>query len=74
MQQSVPIARLGLTGARFSAYDVWRARPLPDLKDTLTAKLDPHSCITVAIRPAAARPQIIGTTRHVVRGAGGRDR
>ena len=68
-QQSVPLVALGLTGARFSAYDVWRAAPLPDLTDALTAKLDAHSCITVGIRPAAARPQVIGTTRHVVQGA-----
>ena len=63
------LAALGLTGARFNAYDVWRSVPLPDLIDALTATLDPHSCITVAVRPAAARPQVIGTTRHVVQGA-----
>ena len=68
-QQSVPLAALGLAGARFSAYDVWRATPLPDLRNALTATLDPHSCITVGIRPAAARPQVVGTTRHVVQGA-----
>jgi hypothetical protein len=69
MPQSVSLAALGLAGARFNAYDVWRAAPLPDLTRALTAQLDPHSCITVGIRPAAARPQIIGTTRHVVQGA-----
>jgi melibiase-like protein len=68
-QHSVPLTALGLTGARFTAYDVWRTAPLPDLTDALTATLDPHSCITVAIRPAAARPQVIGTTRHIVQGA-----
>jgi hypothetical protein len=68
-RQSVSLAALGLTGARFNAYDVWRDAPLPDLTDALTAMLEPHSCMTVAIRPAAARPQIIGTTRHVVQGA-----
>jgi hypothetical protein len=68
-QPSVPLAALGLTGARFNAYDVWEAAPLPDVTDALTAKLDPHSCIAVALRPAASRPQVIGTTRHVVQGA-----
>lgn len=67
-QKSVPLAALGLTGARFNAYDVWRAAALPDVTEALTATLDPHSCITVALRPAAARPQVIGTTRHVVQG------
>jgi alpha-galactosidase len=68
-QQTVSLAELGLAGARFSAYDVWRAAPLPDLTDSLTAQLDPHSCVTVAIRPVVARPQVIGTTRHVVQGS-----
>jgi hypothetical protein len=66
---SVPLAALGLAGARFNAYDVWRDAPLADLTDTLAAKLDPHSAITIAIRAAGARPQVIGTSRHVVQGA-----
>jgi hypothetical protein len=68
-RETIPLAALGLTGARFSAYDVWRATPLPDLTEALTATLDPHSCIAIGIRPAAVRPQVIGTTRHVVQGA-----
>ena len=68
-QQSVPLPELGLAGARFTAYDVWRGTPLPDLTNVLTATLDPHSCLTVGIRAAAARPQVVGTTRHVVQGA-----
>ena len=68
-QKSVTLAALGLTGARFNAYDVWGAAPLADLSETLTAKLDPHSCVAVAVRPSAARPQVIGSTRHVVQGA-----
>jgi hypothetical protein len=68
-QYSIPLASLGLVGARFNAYDVWLGTPLPDLTDALTTTLDPHSCVTVGIRPAAARPQVVGTTRHVVQGA-----
>ncbi len=66
---ALPLATLGITGARFDAYDVWRNAPLPDPKDTLAATLAPHSALVAAIRPAAARPQVIGTTRHVVQGA-----
>ena len=66
---SVPLAALGITGARFDAYDVWQDVPRMDLRDTLGARLDPHSALTVAIRPAAARPRVIGSTRHVVQGA-----
>jgi len=72
-QLAVPLASLGITGrggaAKFTAYDVWRDAPLADLKDTLSATLEPHSTLTVGIRAAAARPQVIGTTRHVVQGA-----
>jgi melibiase-like protein len=68
---AVPLASLGITGggARFTAYDVWHDAPLADLQDTLPAKLDPHSTLTLGIRAAVPRPQVIGTTRHVVQGA-----
>jgi hypothetical protein len=67
---SQALAPLGIPGARFAAYDVWSEAPLPDVaQQTLKATIAPHSTLTVAIRPAATRPQIIGTTRHVVQGA-----
>jgi melibiase-like protein len=66
---AVPLATLGIAGARFDAYDVWRDVPLAAPTDTLSATLEPRSTLAVAIRPAAARPQVIGTTRHVVQGA-----
>ena len=65
----LPLAALGLKGAKFDAYDVWRDAPATDLKDGLTLGLEPRSARTMAIRPVAARPQVIGTTRHVVQGA-----
>ena len=66
---SLPLAGLGITGAKFDAYDVWRDRPAADLKDVLTLTLEPHTARTIAIRAGSARPQVIGTTRHVVQGA-----
>ncbi len=66
---SIPLSALGLTGTRFTAYDVWRDTPLADLKDAITVTLEPHSALTLGVRPAAARPLVIGTTRHVVQGA-----
>src|SRR5258705_6866835 len=66
---SLPLAALGVTGARFDAYDVWRDAPVTDLKDSLTLTLEPRSARTIALRPAVARPQVVGTTRHVVQGA-----
>jgi hypothetical protein len=66
---SLPLAGLGITGAKFAAYDVWRDAAIADLNDGLTLTIEPHTARTLAIRPAAARPQVIGTTRHVVQGA-----
>src|SRR5437870_4813636 len=66
---SLPLAALGVKGARFDAYDVWRDAAVTDLKDGLTVTVEPRSARTIAIRPAGARPQVIGTTRHLVQGA-----
>jgi len=66
---SLPLGALGIAGARFTAYDVWRDAPLADLKDAVAVTLEPRSTLTLGVRPAAARPLVIGTTRHVVQGA-----
>jgi len=66
---SLPLGALGLKGAMFDAYDVWRDAPVANLKGGLALALEPRAARTIAIRPAAARPQVIGTTRHVVQGA-----
>jgi hypothetical protein len=63
------LAALGIAGSRFGAYDVWAEHPLADVQQTLAATIVPHTTLTLALRPTAARPQIIGTTRHVVQGA-----
>jgi hypothetical protein len=63
------LAALGITGGqRFAVYDVWAELPLADVKQTLAATIAPHTTLTVALRAAVSRPQIIGTTRHVVQG------
>jgi hypothetical protein len=66
---SVALAALGITGAGFAAYDVWRDAPLADPAGPLGLTLEPRSAFTVALRAAAPHPQVIGTTRHVVQGA-----
>ena len=66
---ALPLAGLGISGTKFDAYDVLRNVPATDLKDTLALTVEPRSARTVAIRPATARPQVIGTTRHMVQGA-----
>ncbi|MGH7539080.1 MAG: hypothetical protein ACREMF_10610, partial [Gemmatimonadales bacterium] len=65
---SVPLEALGVGAAGCHAYDVWADAPLPDVRGTLTTQLEPHTVLVAALRPLAARPQVIGTTRHVVQG------
>jgi Melibiase len=66
---AVPLGALGITGTKFDAYDVWRDAPAPALQETITLTLEPRSSRTIAIRPTVARPQVIGSTRHIVQGA-----
>jgi hypothetical protein len=65
---SVALRDLGIVQPRCSAYDVWGARPLPDVREQLAATIEPHAALVVALRPSAAHPQVIGSTRHVVQG------
>jgi hypothetical protein len=62
------LAALGISGPRFAAYDVWAERPMADAQQTLAATIAPHTTLTVALRSTATRPQIIGSTRHIVQG------
>jgi hypothetical protein len=63
------LAALGIPRSRFGAYDIWAEHALADVQQTLTATIAPHTTLAVALRAAVARPQIIGTTRHVIQGA-----
>jgi len=63
------LAALGISGARFAAYDVGDERASAGVQQTLGATIQPHSALVVALRPSATRPQIIGSTRHIVQGA-----
>ena len=68
----LPLAALGLASGRttrYDTYDVWEGAPRADTTDGIGAKLEPHASLTIALRPAASRPQVIGSTRHVVQGA-----
>ena len=66
---TVSLAELGIAGRRFAAYDVWRDALLPDVTDAIAAKVDAHDTAVIAVRAVAARPQVVGTSRHVVQGA-----
>jgi hypothetical protein len=48
---------------------VWRDAPLTSVRDAVAAHIAPHSSLLLALRPSTSRPQVIGTTRHLVQGA-----
>jgi hypothetical protein len=66
---AVPVDALGIAAERCAVYDVWADRPATDVADTIRARLEPHTALVLGLRAAAERPQVIGTTRHVVQGA-----
>ena len=66
---TTPLAALGLPAGSYDAYDVWRDAPLAPLRGAVSAHLARHSSLLLALRPTTSRPQVIGTTRHLVQGA-----
>jgi hypothetical protein len=61
--------RLGLSGsAEYAAFDYWSNVPVPPLKGTVKQTLPPRSCVVLALRPAADRPQLLSTSRHITQG------
>jgi hypothetical protein len=65
-----PVDRLGLPPAReYVGFDFWGNRFIPPFKDEVRAELPPGgSCRILAIRPVAAQPQVLSTSRHITQG------
>jgi hypothetical protein len=66
---AVPLAALGIAAPRCAVYEVWADAPWPDITDTIRAHLRPHTALVLALRPVVDRPQVLGSTRHIVQGA-----
>jgi hypothetical protein len=61
--------RIGLPPAKeYIAFDFWANKFVPPFRGQLSATLPPASCRVLAVRPAAAHPQLLGTSRHVTQG------
>ncbi|HEY6853958.1 MAG TPA: glycoside hydrolase family 36 protein, partial [Gemmatimonadales bacterium] len=65
----LPLATFGLPGGTYDAYDVWRDAPLAQIRGSISAHVAPRASQLLALRPSTNRPQVIGTTRHLVQGA-----
>ncbi len=60
--------RLGLPAAEYVAFDFWADKFVPPMRGKLIAALPPASCRVWAVRPVAAVPQLLSTSRHVSQG------
>jgi alpha-galactosidase len=55
-----------LPPGRWHAFEVWGERYLGFCEGRIEfALVEPHGCRVVALRPAAERPSIVGTTAHI---------
>jgi hypothetical protein len=61
--------RLGLDGTvEYDAFDYWADERLPVVAHRLQLSVPRQSCRIVAVRPRAAHPQLISTSRHATQG------
>jgi hypothetical protein len=49
-------------------FEAWSQEYLGVLRDTVTLRLPAHGCKLLALRPAAGRPQVVGTSLHALQG------
>ena len=58
--------KLGLrAGTRYVVFDFWAQKLLGVFTDTLPLQIEPHETRVVLVHPLLARPQLVGTSRHV---------
>jgi alpha-galactosidase len=50
-------------------FEVWQQRYLGVIGGSVTAEIPPHGCRLYAVRPVSARPQVVGSTFHLLQGA-----
>lgn len=65
----VPLAKLDLPKAgRYAAFDFWANQFLPDVTDTISQTLPPHSCRIIALRALRDHPAVLSTSANVTQG------
>ena len=61
--------RIGLPAAKqYVGFDFWSNRFVPPFEGEVKSTLAPGSCRVLAIRPVAAHPQLVSTSRHITQG------
>lgn len=69
-EREVPLVELGLeTDKPYLAFDFWRSKFLGEVSGSLLFReLAEGTCQAVSFRPSLARPQVLGTDRHLGQG------
>jgi hypothetical protein len=61
--------RIGLPAAKqYIGFDFWANKFVPPFEGDVKSTLPPGSCRVLAIRPVAAYPQLVSTSRHITQG------
>ncbi|MHC1769676.1 MAG: glycoside hydrolase family 36 protein [Verrucomicrobiia bacterium] len=70
LERRLPLSRLWLDPARtYLAYDFWNERLHGEVSGELQVRLNPASCVVVALHEKRNIPQVISTDRHILQGA-----
>lgn len=62
------LAEAGLPPGEYLAYEFWGEQYLGSLSDVLEVSLPGEGCMMIALRRRTGRPQLVGTTRHILQG------
>jgi hypothetical protein len=62
------LARIGLPEEEYDAFDYWGNALASPCKGRLRVPVPAQSCAVLSLRPAAAHPQLLSTSRHVTQG------
>lgn len=65
----VSTSDLGLEDGGYIAYEFWSRRFLGAFSEKLAFGLEQETCGIIAVRKHSGRPQVAGTSRHILQGA-----
>ena len=64
-----PLANIGLDSqTEYVAYEFWSNKMSGPFKNSLKQTLAPATCAILALKPLAAHPQLLSTSRHITQG------
>lgn len=64
----IPLAALGMPAGTYHVHEFWDQRYGGAVSDVLDAMVDGDDCRIFAVRPDVQRPQVLGTSAHLLQG------